>query len=232
MGVSGSGKSTLIRTVIRLVEPSAGAILIEGADICQYSPSQLRAYRQQKIAMVFQKYGLFPHYTLIDNVRYGLRIQKRPLAEQLRLAQEKLDLVGLNGWEHYYPHQLSGGMQQRVGLARALASDPDILLMDEPFSGLDPLIRKQMQKELVSLLNKLNKTIIFVTHDLREAILLGDRIAIMKAGEIEQIGTPEDIIRNPATDYIREFTEDVTQTESLLLTASPERHREVTAHVS
>lgn len=208
MGLSGSGKSTLIRCLLRLIEPSEGSVVIQGQDVCQLDDKALRELRRRTTGMVFQNYGLLPHYTVMENAAYGLKIRGDDKEERLRRAQKALDTVGLSGWEDYKPTSLSGGMQQRVGLARALAHEPDILLMDEPFSGLDPLIRRQMQDELAELQSKLHKTIIFVTHDLHEALTLGDRIAIMRDGEVIQLDTPEGIITNPADEYVTEFVQD------------------------
>jgi len=218
MGLSGSGKSTLVRCLIRLIEPTAGRILVENDDILQYDESQLVQFRRRKVAMVFQHFGLLPHRRVIENAGWGLEIQGISKEERYERTQTALDLVGLQGWEHAYPRELSGGMQQRVGLARALAQDPEIMLMDEPFSGLDPLIRRSMQGELVKLQRDLKKTIVFITHDLHEALRLGDRIAIMRDGQVVQIGTPEDIVLNPADEYVEEFTRDINREE--VLTAS------------
>lgn len=209
MGLSGSGKSTLVRCVNRLVEPTKGKIMIDGEDVLAMAPRELRELRRKKIGMVFQKFGLFPHRTVMGNVEYGLEIQGIPAAERKEKAAQALDIVGLLNWAGSYPASLSGGMQQRVGLARALANDPDILLMDEAFSALDPLIRKEMQDELLELHSRLRKTILFITHDLDEALKLGDRIAVMKDGEVVQVGTPEEILTNPANDYVRDFVQDV-----------------------
>jgi len=209
MGLSGSGKSTLVRLLNRLIEPTLGRILLDGEDIVQMSKEQLREVRRKKIGMVFQNFALFPHKTIIENTEYGLEIQGVPRNDRSAKAQESLKLVGLAGYEEQYPSQLSGGMQQRVGLARALANDPDILLMDEAFSALDPLIRKDMQNELLQLHNDMGKTIIFITHDLDEALRIGDRIALMKDGEIVQIGTPEEILMSPSNEYVERFVEDV-----------------------
>ena len=209
MGLSGSGKSTLVRCISRLVEPSAGHLLIDGTDVVAMSKGQLIELRRHKMSMVFQHFGLFPHRRVIDNVAYGLEVQGRPKAERLARAGEVLELVGLNGWERHYPRELSGGMQQRVGLARALAVDPEIMLFDEPFSALDPLIRREMQDELLKLQSVVHKTMIFITHDFLEAIKMGDHIAIMKDGEFVQVGTPEDVVASPVDDYVRDFTEDV-----------------------
>ncbi len=210
MGLSGSGKSTLIRSLIRLVNPSKGKIIINGKDITKMNNEQLLQFRRDTFGMVFQHYGLLPHMTVLDNAAYGLKIKGMPKGERYAKAMQTLETVGLKGWEDYYPGSLSGGMQQRVGLARALANDPEILLMDEPFSGLDPLIRRQMQDELVELQEKLKKTIIFVTHDLHEALKLGDEIAILRDGEVVQVGTPEDIVSNPADEYVQEFVQDAS----------------------
>jgi glycine betaine/proline transport system ATP-binding protein len=210
MGLSGSGKSTLIRCLPRLIEPTAGEILVEGENILDYGQSRLRDMRRNKMSMVFQQYGLLPHRTVIDNVVFGLDIRGVEKEEAYSIAHATLEKVGLKGWEDLYPGALSGGMQQRVGIARALASNPEILLMDEPFSGLDPLIRRQMQDELIEIQNELQKTIIFVTHDLDEALKLGCRIAIMKDGEIVQIGNPEEVITNPSCEYVEEFVRDVS----------------------
>ena len=208
MGLSGSGKSTLIRNLIRLVDPTAGEIYISGKEICSMNEKELMEFRRRSTAMVFQAFGLLPHYTVLDNAAYGLKIRGVPEDERRKVAMDAIKTVGLEGWEDYLPSSLSGGMQQRVGIARALASDPDIMLLDEPFSGLDPLIRRQMQDELIQLQSELHKTMIFVTHDLQEALKIADRIAIMQNGSIIQIGTPEDIIANPASDYVQEFVQD------------------------
>jgi glycine betaine/proline transport system ATP-binding protein len=209
MGLSGSGKSTLVRTLIRLIEPSYGQVLVDGEDITSYTDDQLVEFRRHKTAMVFQHFGLLPHRTVIENAAWGLEVQNVPQEERLEKARATLELVGLKGWENNRPGQLSGGMQQRVGLARAIAADPDILLMDEPFSGLDPLIRRDMQSELVRLQDRLKKTLVFITHDLTEALKLGTRIAIMRDGIVIQMGTPEEILSNPANDYVAEFVRDV-----------------------
>jgi glycine betaine/proline transport system ATP-binding protein len=218
MGLSGSGKSTLVRCLIRLIEPTAGQISINGEDICQYDENQLIQMRRGKVAMVFQHYGLLPHRKVLDNVAWGLEVRGIPKRERYATTREVIELVGLTGWENAYPFELSGGMQQRVGLARALAVDPDIMLLDEPFSGLDPLIRRNMQEELLRLQQQLHKTIVFITHDLNEALKIGDRIAIMREGRIVQIGSPEDIILSPADDYVSDFTRDVRR-ESILTAA-------------
>ncbi len=210
MGLSGSGKSTLIRNLIRLIPPTSGTISMNGENITKMNQEQLIQFRRKTFGMVFQHYGLLPHLTVLDNAAYGLKVKGLPQGERYAKAMRILETVGLKGWEDYYPGSLSGGMQQRVGLARALANEPEILLMDEPFSGLDPLIRRQMQDELVELQETLQKTIIFVTHDLHEALKLGDRIAIMRNGEIVQEGTPEEIVTQPADDYVQEFVRDAS----------------------
>ena len=209
MGLSGSGKSTLVRCVTRLIEPTSGSITICGQDVLAADPKHLRDLRRTRVSMVFQHFGLFPHRTVIDNVAYGLEVQGIDKAKRHERARELLAVVGLSGVEHSYPDQLSGGMQQRVGLARALAVDPDVLIFDEAFSALDPLIRREMQDEVLRLQERLHKTVIFVTHDLDEALKLGDRIAIMKDGRFVQVGAPADIVGAPADDYVREFVRDV-----------------------
>ncbi|UCE98436.1 MAG: glycine betaine/L-proline ABC transporter ATP-binding protein [Dehalococcoidia bacterium] len=210
MGLSGSGKSTLIRCILRLIEPTAGKIDINGKDVCGFDEKQLMVFRRNTVSMIFQHFGLFPHRSVIDNVAYGLKVKGIGKQERYTKAQEAIEKVGLKGWEEYYPDALSGGMQQRVGIARALANDPEILLMDEPFSGLDPLIRRQMQDELIDLQAELQKTILFVTHDLDEALKLGSYIAIMKDGEIIQTGVPEEVVTSPDGDYVREFVQDAS----------------------
>lgn len=215
MGLSGSGKSTLIRCLNRLHDPSFGEVFVEGHDVVKMSEENLRSVRREKMGMVFQHFGLFPHRTIRRNVDYGLEIQGVAEDERIKRAYEALELVGLEGYEEMKPGELSGGMQQRVGLARALVLDPDILLMDEAFSALDPLIKKNMQDELISLQEKVQKTIIFITHDLDEALKLGDRIAVMYEGEIVQIGTPEEILTSPANDYVRNFVENVDRSKVL-----------------
>lgn len=215
MGLSGSGKSTLLRCLPRLIDPSAGQVLIDGEDIATMNQQQLRDVRRHKMSMVFQHFGLFPHRRILDNVAYGLEVQGMKKTERYARAEGVLKLVNLQGWENHYPSQLSGGMQQRVGLARALAVDPEILLFDEPFSALDPLIRREMQDELISLQEKMQKTLIFITHDFAEALKLGDRIAIMKDGEFVQVGTPQAVVLTPADDYVREFTKDVPRSKVL-----------------
>ena len=209
MGLSGSGKSTLLRTLTRLIEPTGGSITIDGHDVRDLSQRELRDLRRSKVAMVFQHFGLFPHRSVIDNIAYGLEVRGMGKVKRTEKAEEILDLVGLGGWGERFPRELSGGMQQRVGLARAMAMDPEILFFDEPFSALDPLIRREMQDELLDLQAKLQKTMVFITHDFLEAIKMGDHSAIMKDGEIVQIGTPEEIVAAPVDDYVREFTEDV-----------------------
>jgi glycine betaine/proline transport system ATP-binding protein len=209
MGLSGSGKSTLVRCLLRLIDPTSGEVVIDGEDITKMNDKEMEAFRRAKIAMVFQHYGLLPHRNVLDNAAWGLEVQGVPREDRRERAAEVLRVVGLDGWEDYRPAALSGGMQQRVGLARALACDPEILLMDEPFSALDPLIRRDMQNELIRLQEQLHKTIIFITHDLAEATKLGSRIAIMRDGAIVQIGTPEEILANPADDYVADFTRDV-----------------------
>ncbi|SDC56482.1 quaternary amine ABC transporter ATP-binding protein [Shouchella lonarensis] len=213
MGLSGSGKSTLVRLLNRLIEPTKGSVWLDGEDLAEMDAARLRKVRREKMSMVFQKFGLFPTRTVISNVEYGLEVQGMDKKTRCEKAQISLELVGLKGYEHRYPDQLSGGMQQRVGLARALANDPDVLLMDEAFSALDPLIRKDMQDELLDLQEKMQKTIIFITHDLDEALRIGDRIMIMKDGAIMQIGTPEDILTHPKNDYVARFVEDVDRSK-------------------
>jgi glycine betaine/proline transport system ATP-binding protein len=213
MGLSGSGKSTLIRLVNRLIEPSDGSIMIDGEDLSKMDKKKLIETRRKKLSMVFQNFGLFPHRTIIENTGYGLEIQGYEKSEIEEKSKRALELVGLKGYEDQYPNQLSGGMQQRVGLARALANDPDVLLMDEAFSALDPLIRKDMQDELLELQQSMKKTILFITHDLDEALKIGDRIALMKDGVIVQIGTPEEIMTNPSDDYVEKFVEDVDRSK-------------------
>lgn len=215
MGLSGSGKSTLVRLLNRLIEPTEGTVLIDGEDIMKMDKRALRNVRRKKMSMVFQNFGLFPHRTILQNAEYGLEIQKVDKEERRKKAEKALKLVGLGDYLHQKPNQLSGGMQQRVGLARALANDPEVLLMDEAFSALDPLIRKEMQDELLDLQGKMKKTIIFITHDLDEALRIGDRIALMKDGNIVQIGTPEEILVNPENDYVEKFVEDVDRSKVL-----------------
>lgn len=215
MGLSGSGKSTLIRCLNLLNKPTNGKIWFNNEDIVQYDHHKLRTYRQSRVAMVFQHFGLFTHKTVLDNVAYGLEIKGLPLSERVKNARTTLESVGLQGWEDKYPKELSGGMQQRVGLARALATNPDILLMDEPFSALDPLIKREMQQELLDIQSRLKKTIIFITHDINEAFKLGDRVAIMKDGVIEQMGTPDEILAAPKNDYIKNFVRDIDRSRIL-----------------
>ncbi len=209
MGLSGSGKSTLVRMLNRLIDPTDGEVLINGKNIVKLKPNELREVRRKELSMVFQGFALFPHRTVLENTEYGLEIQGAEKSIRKQKAIESLELVGLKGYENSYPSELSGGMKQRVGLARALANNPDILLMDEAFSALDPLIRKDMQNELLELQAKMEKTIVFITHDLDEALRIGDRIALMKDGNIVQIGTPEEIMTNPANEYVERFVEDV-----------------------
>lgn len=211
MGLSGSGKSTLIRCFNRLIEPTAGEVIVAGVDILMLSRRQLRQFRRQKISMVFQGFGLLPHRTVLQNVAYGLELQGVSRRQREAKAHEWIDVVGLNGYQHAYPQQLSGGMQQRVGLARALVKEPDILLLDEPFSALDPLIRREMQQQLMALQQRLHKTIVFITHDLDEALRLGDRVAILKDGVLVQVGSQEDILLRPANDYVRRFVQDINR---------------------
>ncbi|EPR3583203.1 quaternary amine ABC transporter ATP-binding protein [Vibrio alginolyticus] len=215
MGLSGSGKSTMIRHFNRLIDPTMGQILVEGVDVMQLSNKELEQFRRHKMSMVFQRFGLLPHRTVIDNIAYGLEVQGMSKEERLEKANEWLETVGLTGYEHQYPAQLSGGQQQRVGLARALATDAEILLMDEAFSALDPLIRSEMQDQLVELQQKLHKTIIFITHDLDEALRLGDRIAILKDGELVQQGSPDEILLHPADEYVEAFVKDVNRARAL-----------------
>ncbi|MEU6680429.1 glycine betaine/L-proline ABC transporter ATP-binding protein [Streptomyces sp. NPDC046925] len=215
MGLSGSGKSTLLRMLNGLSEPTAGQVLFEGQDLTTLSPRELREVRSKKISMVFQHFALFPHRSVLENAGYGLEVQGVPRAEREERATVALELAGLKGWEKSWPDELSGGMQQRVGLARALATDADLLLMDESFSALDPLIRRDMQDQLLELQKRLKKTIVFITHDLNEAMRLGDQIAVMRDGEIVQIGNAEDILVTPANDYVAAFTQDVDRSRVL-----------------
>ena len=211
MGLSGSGKSTLIRHLNRLIDPTEGEILVEGTDVMTLSQQKLIDFRRHKMSMVFQRFGLFPHKTVIQNVGYGLEIQGITDEERKKICMNKIEAVGLSGFENQYPNQLSGGMQQRVGLARALATDTDIMLMDEAFSALDPLIRSDMQKQLLDLQEQLKKTIVFITHDLDESLRLGDHIGILNAGKLVQVGSPVDIIMNPADEYVAAFVKDVNR---------------------
>ncbi|GCF94406.1 glycine/betaine ABC transporter ATP-binding protein [Enterococcus florum] len=215
MGLSGSGKSTMIRLLNRLIDPTSGEIYIDGQDIAKMDKEELREVRRHKINMVFQNFGLFPHRTILENTEYGLEVRGVPKEERQQLAEQALDNSGLLSFKDQFPSQLSGGMQQRVGLARALANDPEILLMDEAFSALDPLIRREMQDELLDLQSNVQKTIIFITHDLNEALRIGDRIALMKDGQIMQIGTGEEILTHPANQYVRDFVEDVDRSKVL-----------------
>ncbi|CAA9361132.1 MAG: Glycine betaine ABC transport system, ATP-binding protein OpuAA [uncultured Frankineae bacterium] len=217
MGLSGSGKSTLVRCLTRLVEPTSGQVLFEGEDLLRADDRRLRELRRHKFSMVFQHFGLLPHRRVLDNVAYGLEVAGTGKAQRLRRAQEVVDLVGLTGYEQSYPDQLSGGMQQRVGLARALAGDPDVLFFDEPFSALDPLIRRDMQNEVVRLHHEVGKTMVFVTHDLREALRLGDRILIMRDGKPVQLGTGDELLGAPADDYVRDFVREVPRAGVLTL---------------
>jgi len=215
MGLSGSGKSTLVRCINRLFEPTSGEIIVDGQDVTKLNTGQLREFRREKFGMVFQNFALFPHRTVVHNVEFGLEIQNADKTVRREKADKALELVGLKGWGEKYPSELSGGMQQRVGLARALALDPDILLMDEAFSALDPLIRRDMQDELISLQQSMRKTIVFISHDLDEALKLGDRIVLMKDGAVVQIGTPEDILMKPSNEYVAKFVEEVDITKVL-----------------
>ncbi|MGM8214572.1 quaternary amine ABC transporter ATP-binding protein [Bacillaceae bacterium W0354] len=229
MGLSGSGKSTLVRLLNRLIEPTGGDVWIGQDNVAEMSKEELRQLRRKKISMVFQKFALLPHKTILQNTEFGLEIQGIPKEERQQKAEEALEMVGLGGYLDKYPNELSGGMQQRVGLARALANDPDILLMDEAFSALDPLIRKDMQNELMELQQAVNKTIVFITHDLDEALRIGDRIALMKDGEIVQIGSAEEILMNPANDYVQKFVEDVNLSKVLTAGHIMKRPETITA---
>jgi glycine betaine/proline transport system ATP-binding protein len=215
MGLSGSGKSTLVRMINRLHDPTAGQVLIDGEDVLEVSDERLRDIRRHKVSMVFQHFGLLPHRRIADNVAFGLEVQGIEREERAAKAEEVLLKVGLGGWGRSYPDELSGGMQQRVGLARALCTDPEVMLFDEPFSALDPLIRRDMQDEVIKLQRDLKKTMIFITHDLAEALKLGDRIAIMKDGRFVQVGTPEEVVARPADDYVADFTRDVPRAHVL-----------------
>ena len=217
MGLSGSGKSTLVRCLTRLIEPTAGEVVFEGDDILGASTKRLRDLRLHKFSMVFQHFGLLPHRRVIDNVVYGLEIRGTGKAERYKRAREVIELVGLAGNENSYPDQLSGGMQQRVGLARALAVDPDVMFFDEPFSALDPLIRRDMQNEVIRLHHEVGKTMVFITHDLAEALKLGDRILIMRDGKVVQMGTGDELVGAPADDYVRDFVHDVPRATVLTL---------------
>jgi len=217
MGLSGSGKSTLVRLLTRLIEPTAGEVVMDGHDIVKASESELRDLRRTHTSMVFQHFGLLPHRQVLDNVAYGLEVRGMGKKERRAKAGEIVELVGLKGYEKSYPDQLSGGMQQRVGLARALANDPSLLLFDEPFSALDPLIRRDMQNEVIRLHHELGKTMVFITHDLQEALKLGDRILIMRDGAIVQIGTPDEVVARPADDYVKDFVSEVPKSHVLTL---------------
>jgi len=217
MGLSGSGKSTLIRMLTRLIDPTAGEIVMGGQDVVTASSSELRELRRTHTSMVFQHFGLLPHRQVLDNVAYGLEVRGMGKKERRDKAGEIVELVGLKGYEKSYPDQLSGGMQQRVGLARALANDPQMLLFDEPFSALDPLIRRDMQNEVIRLHRELGKTMVFITHDLQEALKLGDRILILRDGEIIQIGTPDEVVARPADDYVKDFVSEVPKSHVLTL---------------
>jgi glycine betaine/proline transport system ATP-binding protein len=217
MGLSGSGKSTLVRLLTRLIEPTAGTVKLYGEDITAMADKALLDTRRRKVSMVFQHFGLLPHRKVVDNIAFGLEVRGENKGKRRNRAQEMVDLVGLTGYENNFPDQLSGGMQQRVGLARALAADPDILMFDEPFSALDPLIRRDMQNEVIRLHREVGKTMVFITHDLAEALKLGDRILIMRDGEIVQIGTPDEVVGAPADEYVRDFTSDVPRSHVLTL---------------
>ena len=225
MGLSGSGKSTLIRHINRLIEPTAGEVLVDGTDVLSMTQQELREFRRSKASMVFQRFALLPHRTVVDNVAYGLRVQGLDKTESAERSQHWIDRVGLTGYEDYFTTQLSGGMQQRVGLARALATDAEILLMDEPFSALDPLIRTDMQNILLDLQTELHKTIVFITHDLEEALRLGNNIAILRDGEAVQIGTPQDIVMRPADDYVADFIKDINRGRAIEVGSIMERER-------
>ncbi len=219
MGLSGSGKSTLVRCLTRLIEPTAGQVFFEGEDILTASKSRLRELRRTKFSMVFQHFGLLPHRRVIDNIAYALEVNGVRKETRHDRAREVIELVGLDGYANHFPEQLSGGMQQRVGLARALAVDPEVMFLDEPFSALDPLIRRDMQNEVMRLHNDLNKTMVFITHDLAEAMKLGDRIVIMRDGAIVQMGTPADLVMNPVDDYVADFTKDIPKSHVLKMGA-------------
>tara|TARA_B100001741_G_scaffold198984_1_gene164168 strand:- start:37 stop:1083 length:1047 start_codon:yes stop_codon:yes gene_type:complete len=209
MGLSGSGKSTLVRCISRLIEPTSGIVKMDNVEVTKMNNRELLDLRRNKMSMVFQHFGLFPHRTVLENIGYGLEVRGTKKDIRTEKSMEVLKMVGLDGWQNNYPRELSGGMQQRVGLARALAVDPEILIFDEPFSALDPLIRREMQDELLKIQEKLQKTMVFITHDFLEAIKMGDHIAIMKDGEVSQVGTPEEIVANPIDQYVKDFCEDV-----------------------
>jgi glycine betaine/proline transport system ATP-binding protein len=217
MGLSGSGKSTLVRLLTRLIEPTAGTVELYGDDITAMSDKALLDTRRRKVSMVFQHFGLLPHRKVVDNIAFGLEVRGEGKSARRNRAQEMVDLVGLSGYENNFPDQLSGGMQQRVGLARALAADPEVMMFDEPFSALDPLIRRDMQNEVIRLHEEVGKTMVFITHDLAEALKLGDRILIMRDGEIVQVGTPDEVVGAPADDYVRDFTSEVPKSHVLTL---------------
>jgi glycine betaine/proline transport system ATP-binding protein len=217
MGLSGSGKSTLVRLLTRLIEPTAGTVELYGEDLTAMNDKALLETRRTKVSMVFQHFGLLPHRKVVDNIAFGLEVRGENRGGRRDRAQEMVDLVGLSGYENNFPDQLSGGMQQRVGLARALAADPEVLMFDEPFSALDPLIRRDMQNEVIRLHREVGKTMVFITHDLAEALKLGDRILIMRDGEIVQVGTPDEVVGAPADDYVRDFTSDVPKSHVLTL---------------
>ena len=217
MGLSGSGKSTLVRCMTRLIEPTKGEMVFQGEDILAASQRELRELRRRKFSMVFQHFGLLPHRCVLDNVAYGLEVRGMPKKERQRRAAEVTELVGLKGCENNYPDQLSGGMQQRVGLARALANDPEVMFFDEPFSALDPLIRRDMQSEVIRLHHEVGKTMVFITHDLSEALKVGDRILIMHDGEVAQVGSGDELVGAPADDYVRDFVRDVQRSHVLTL---------------
>jgi len=224
MGLSGSGKSTLVRCLTRLIEPTAGSVIIDGEDILTANDAHLRDLRRSKFSMVFQNFGLLPHRKVIDNIAFALEINGVKKEQRHERAREVIDLVGLQGFEQAFPEQLSGGMQQRVGLARALAVDPEVLFLDEPFSALDPLIRRDMQTEVIRLHKELGKTMVFITHDLDEALKLGDRIAIMRDGAVVQMGTAEELIANPADDYVADFTRDIPKSHVLTVRSIARLH--------
>ena len=232
MGLSGSGKSTLVRCLTRLIEPTAGTVIIDGVDVTAADRETLLDVRRHKVSMVFQHFGLLPHRTLVDNVAFGLELQGCGKAERRAKAESTLELVGLGGMGAYKPHQLSGGQQQRVGLARALATNPAIMLFDEPFSALDPLIRRDMQDEVVRLRREVNKTMVFITHDLAEALRLGDRIAIMRDGRFVQVGTPQEVVTEPADDYVRNFVRDIPRSHVVPVEAVMSRPNESNGAVS